>query len=124
MSASPRTYDKVRFHRGTRGFAAFLTGLNGFVVLGATLFVVPTLPLEPLVATWAVILGMTLAIAHFAAVVGLIPVAVGTSEGGETRAPMGIAVIGGLLASTFLTLYVIPVVYLLMDRLTGRKAGR
>ena len=59
MSASPRTYDKVRFHRGTRGFAAFLTILNGFAVLGATLFVVPTLPLEPLVATWAVILGTT-----------------------------------------------------------------
>jgi hypothetical protein len=72
MSASPRTYDKVRFHRGTRGFAAFLTGLNGFVVLGATLFVVPTLSLDPLVATWAVILGTTLGIAHFVAVVGLI----------------------------------------------------
>lgn len=72
MSASPRTYDPVRFRRGTRGFAAFLTALNGFVVLGATLFVVPTLPLEPLVATWAVILGTTLGIAHFVAVVGLI----------------------------------------------------
>ena len=40
-----------RFHRGTRGFAAFLTALNGFVVLGATLFVVPTLPIDSLVAT-------------------------------------------------------------------------
>jgi len=59
-----------------------------------------------------------------AAVVGLIPVAIGNSEGGEARAPMGIAVIGGLLASTFLTLYVIPVVYLFLERLTGRKVGR
>jgi hypothetical protein len=59
MTASPRTYDPVRFHRGTRGFAAFLTLLNGFVVLGATLFVVPTLPIDSLAATWAVILGTT-----------------------------------------------------------------
>ena len=72
MSASPRTYDPVRFHRGTRGFAAFLTAVDGFVVLGATLFIVPTLPLDPLVATWVVILGTTLGIAHFVAVVGLI----------------------------------------------------
>ena len=57
MIAPDRTYDPIRFHRGTRGFAAFVTGLNGFVVLGATLFVVPTLGLDPLVATWAVILG-------------------------------------------------------------------
>lgn len=59
------------------------------------------------------------------AVVGLIPVAIGASEGGEARAPMGIAVIGGLLASTTLTLYVIPAVYLLiesgLDRI-GRKS--
>ena len=42
MIAPDRTYDPIRFRRGTRGFAAFVTGLNGFVVLGAALLVVPT----------------------------------------------------------------------------------
>jgi HAE1 family hydrophobic/amphiphilic exporter-1 len=47
---------------------------------------------------------------------GLLPMAVGFGEGSEVRAPMAIAVIGGLLVSTFLTLLVIPVVYSLLDR--------
>ena len=72
MTAPDRTYDRVRFHRGSRGFAAFITGLNGFVVLGATLFVVPTLALDEIVARWAVILGLTAGLAHLIAVVGLI----------------------------------------------------
>jgi HAE1 family hydrophobic/amphiphilic exporter-1 len=42
--------------------------------------------------------------------------AIGFGEGAEVRAPMAIAVIGGLLASTMLTLVVIPVVYSLLDR--------
>ena len=72
MTAPDRTYDRVRFHRGSRGFAAFVTGLNGFVVLGATLFVVPTLALDEIVARWAVLLGITAGLAHFVAVVGLV----------------------------------------------------
>jgi HAE1 family hydrophobic/amphiphilic exporter-1 len=48
-------------------------------------------------------------------IVAVLPVAVGMSEGGESRAPMAVAVIGGMLTSTFLTLLVIPVVYLLLD---------
>ncbi|WP_376692697.1 efflux RND transporter permease subunit [Wenzhouxiangella sp. EGI_FJ10409] len=47
---------------------------------------------------------------------GLLPLAVGLGEGAEMRAPMAIAVIGGLLLSTALTLVVIPVVYSLLDR--------
>ncbi|MEM9401889.1 MAG: efflux RND transporter permease subunit [Pseudomonadota bacterium] len=47
---------------------------------------------------------------------GLLPMAVGFGEGAEIRAPMAIAVIGGLVVSTLLTLVVIPVVYSLMDR--------
>lgn len=58
------------------------------------------------------------------AAVGLIPVAIGASEGGEARAPMGIAVIGGLLASTTLTLYVIPAVYLLIESALDRLLRR
>lgn len=47
---------------------------------------------------------------------GLLPMAMGFGEGSEIRAPMAIAVIGGLVVSTILTLVVIPVVYSLMDR--------
>ena len=47
---------------------------------------------------------------------GLLPMAVGIGEGAEIRAPMAIAVIGGLVVSTLLTLVVIPVVYSLLDR--------
>jgi hypothetical protein len=72
MTAPDRTYDTVRFHRGSRGFAAFVTGLNGFAVLGAALFVVPTLGIDEIAARWAVILGVVAGLAHFAAVVGLV----------------------------------------------------
>ena len=72
MTAPDRTYDTVRFHRGSRAFAAFITGLNGFVVLGAALFVVPTLGIDEIAARWAVILGFVAGIAHFVAVVGLV----------------------------------------------------
>ena len=51
----------------------------------------------------------------FAMVFGMIPVAFGMGEGAETRSPMGIAVIGGLLTSLFLTLVVVPAAYDLFD---------
>jgi HAE1 family hydrophobic/amphiphilic exporter-1 len=56
----------------------------------------------------------------FAMIFGMIPVAVGVGEGSETRSPMGIAVIGGLLTSLFLTLIVVPVAYDVVDALTER----
>ena len=49
-------------------------------------------------------------------VLGLLPMALGFGEGAEVRAPMAVAVIGGLVVSTLLTLVVIPVVYSLLDR--------
>ena len=52
-----------------------------------------------------------------AMVFGMLPVALALSEGGETRAPMAVCVIGGLLTSTLLTLVVIPVVYAILDGL-------
>ena len=55
----------------------------------------------------------------FAMVFGMIPVAFGMGEGAETRAPMGIAVIGGLLTSLFLTLVVVPAAYDLFDDMQG-----
>jgi hypothetical protein len=72
MSAPDRTYDPIRFRRGTRGFAAFVAGLNGFVVLGAALVLVPTLGLDPVTASWAVILGVSAGVGHFVAIAGLI----------------------------------------------------
>jgi HAE1 family hydrophobic/amphiphilic exporter-1 len=50
-----------------------------------------------------------------AMVFGMLPLALGVGEGAETRAPMAHAVIGGVLASTFLTLLVVPVVYTYLD---------
>ncbi|WP_075215405.1 efflux RND transporter permease subunit [Mongoliimonas terrestris] len=54
---------------------------------------------------------------------GMVPAALATGEGGEFRAPMAIAVIGGLLVSTVLSLIFIPTVYTLMDDL-GRLVAR
>jgi len=57
----------------------------------------------------------------FAMVFGMIPVAFGLGEGAEFRAPMGQAVIGGLITSTLLTLFIVPVVYSILDDL-GKKS--
>jgi HAE1 family hydrophobic/amphiphilic exporter-1 len=53
----------------------------------------------------------------FAMIFGMIPVALALGEGAEFRAPMGQAVIGGLITSTLLTLFIVPVVYSLLDDL-------
>jgi hydrophobe/amphiphile efflux-1 (HAE1) family protein len=57
----------------------------------------------------------------FAMIFGMVPIAFSTAEGSEFRSPMGQAVIGGLITSTLLTLFVVPVVYSLIDdfSLTG-----
>ena len=59
-----------------------------------------------------------------AMVFGMLPLALSTTEGAEQRAPMAHAVIGGVIASTLLTLLVVPVLYSLLDDLTARLAGR
>ncbi|MDR3667673.1 MAG: efflux RND transporter permease subunit [Ignavibacteriaceae bacterium] len=51
---------------------------------------------------------------------GIVPVALGLGEGAEFRAPMGQAVIGGLITATLLTLFIVPVVYSILDDL-GEK---
>jgi hydrophobic/amphiphilic exporter-1 (mainly G- bacteria), HAE1 family len=53
-------------------------------------------------------------------ILGLLPLALGIGEGTEINQPMGIAVIGGLISSTLLTIYVIPVVYSFFDKETRR----
>jgi multidrug efflux pump subunit AcrB len=57
----------------------------------------------------------------FATVFGILPIAIGLGAGAESRRPLGIAVVGGLLFSTFLTLIVVPVVYTLLGRFTAVK---
>ena len=53
----------------------------------------------------------------FAAMLGALPLALGTGTGSELRRPLGITIIGGLLMSQALTLFTTPVVYLYFDRL-------
>jgi hydrophobe/amphiphile efflux-1 (HAE1) family protein len=53
-----------------------------------------------------------------------LPLAIGQGAGSELRRPMGIAIVGGLLVSQFLTLYTTPVIYLYLDRLNERISGR
>ena len=57
----------------------------------------------------------------FAMIFGMMPVALSFGEGSEFRKPMGQAVIGGIITSTFLTLLIVPVVYTLLDDFSFRK---
>ncbi len=56
-------------------------------------------------------------------VLGAVPIAFASGAGAETRNPMGIVVVGGLTIATFLTLFVVPIVYVLMDRLCVKFTG-
>ncbi len=56
-----------------------------------------------------------------AAALGALPLAIGFGEGSELRQPLGVAIIGGLIASQLLTLLTTPVVYMLLDKLRSRS---
>ena len=56
----------------------------------------------------------------FSTIAGILPIAIGFGAGAESRRPMGVAVVGGMLTSTFLTLIIIPVVYTLFSDLAER----
>ncbi len=56
----------------------------------------------------------------FAALMGALPISLGLGAGAELRAPLGIAVVGGLLFSQVITLYITPVIYLYLDKWAGK----
>ena len=68
--------------------------------------------LRPILMTTAAMIG------------GMLPLALGVGEGGETQAPMGRAIIGGVITSTLLTLVVVPVLYTYLDGWTERMQAR
>lgn len=60
-------------------------------------------------------------ITAFTTILGMLPMALSTSEGAEMRAPMAVTVIGGLVATTFLTLFVIPIIYSLVAKVKFKE---
>jgi HAE1 family hydrophobic/amphiphilic exporter-1 len=55
------------------------------------------------------------------ALLGALPIAIGSGAGAELRQPLGITVVGGLMVSQLLTLFITPVVYITFDKLTGMQ---
>jgi hypothetical protein len=71
-AAPDRTWDPIRFQRGTRGFAAFLTIINGLAVLAFGAVVTPMSGVGSPLGAWLSIIGIAAGIAHLIAVYGLI----------------------------------------------------
>jgi HAE1 family hydrophobic/amphiphilic exporter-1 len=81
------------------------------------------LPREEAVVTAGLVRLRPILMTTGSTVLGLVPMALGFGEGAEIRTPMAVAVISGLTSSTVLTLVVIPSIYVLVDRATGRLLG-
>jgi Cu/Ag efflux pump CusA len=60
----------------------------------------------------------------FTTILGMVPMAMGLGDGSEIWQPMGISVVGGLLVSTILTLFIIPALYAMLQGRKERKAAR
>jgi HAE1 family hydrophobic/amphiphilic exporter-1 len=59
-----------------------------------------------------------------AALMGALPIALGLGAGAELRQPLGLAVVGGLIFSQVITLFITPVIYLALDRWSGKGPSR
>ena len=60
----------------------------------------------------------------FATIAGILPIAIGFGDAAESRRPLGVVAVGGMITSTLLTLFVIPVIYTLLARFsTPKKAA-
>jgi Cu/Ag efflux pump CusA len=57
-------------------------------------------------------------------VVGILPIALGLGAGGESRAALGVVVVGGMVFSTLLTLFIVPAAYILLDRISTSTRDR
>lgn len=60
----------------------------------------------------------------FSTIIGILPIAIGLGTGSEGRRPLGVTVIGGMVTSTFLTLYVVPVFYVILSRFQKHKRDK
>jgi multidrug efflux pump len=80
-------------------------------------------PLLDAVAEAATIRLRPILMTSFSTVFGILPIAIGLGAGAEARRPLGIAVVGGVLLSTFLTLVLVPVVYTLLARFTKMEVA-
>jgi multidrug efflux pump subunit AcrB len=78
---------------------------------------------DPLTAAWEAGVGRLrpVLMTALAMIIGMLPMALAFGEGGEQNAPLGRAVIGGLILATFATLFFVPVVFSLLHRRTPTK---
>jgi multidrug efflux pump len=79
------------------------------------------LPIEKAVSQAAVIRLRPILMTSFSTIFGVLPIAIGIGAGAESRRPLGLAVVGGMMFSTFLTLILVPVVYTLLARLSPAR---